>query len=185
MMPDRKAAFRRMHEQHFDAIARYCLRRLSTADAHDATSEVFLVAWRKFSSISDADETLLWLYGIARNVVRNLQRSGRRSARLRARVGSEPSYPAPALDVQIIRHEEDAMILAALARLRPDDQEVIRLRAYEELTIPQISLMLGCSVGAASKRVARALERLRKAANLGAPATAGVHPRAIQEGGER
>jgi hypothetical protein len=128
MMPNRKAAFRRMHEKHFDAIARYCLRRLPAIDAHDATSEVSLLAWSKFSSISDADETLLWLYGIARNVVRNLQRLGRRSARLRARVGSESSYPAPAPEVQIIRHEENAMILAALARFRPDDREVIHAR---------------------------------------------------------
>ncbi len=94
-------------------------------------------------------------------------------------------YPAPSPEAQIVRNERDAALVASLNTLRTDDQEVLRLRAYEVLSMAQISLVLGCSEEAAKKRVTRALARLRKAATSNQPVPAGSDPRAVQEGGER
>lgn len=33
-----------------------------------------MVAWRRLAEVPDGDESLLWLYGVARNVVRNHRR---------------------------------------------------------------------------------------------------------------
>ena len=180
-----ETAFRAIYDRYFEDIARYCMRRLPVADAHDAVAEVFLVAWRRIGSMPEADDALPWLYGVARNVVRNSTRAGRRSRRLEVKVQAQPAYPDPGPEVQVVRHEEDEELLAALGRLKPNDQEVLRLRAYEGLTVPQISLVLGCSEEAAKKRVARALKRLRRSAAIDEPDPTGAHPRAIQEGGER
>lgn len=177
--------FRVVYDRHFDDVARYCLRRLPQADAHEAVSEVFLVAWRRFESLPDDGATLPWLYGVARNVVRNIKRTGRRSLRLRARVEAEPHYASQDVETQVVRRQEYAALIEALRLLNPNDQELLRLRAYESLTVPQISLVLGCSEEAAKKRVARAVKRLRKAAGIAAPAFTVTPPRAIQEGGER
>lgn len=65
--PGQEPKFRAIYDHHFDQIARYCLRRLREAEAHDAVSEVFLVAWRELDDVPTSDETLPWLYGVARN----------------------------------------------------------------------------------------------------------------------
>ena len=77
--PTTNAKFRRIYDEHFEAVTRYCLRRLPVADVNDATAEVFLVAWSKIDRVPDGGESLPWLYGVARNVVRNSVRSARRS----------------------------------------------------------------------------------------------------------
>jgi len=152
------AEFRRMYDEHFAAVRSYCLRRLPVADANDAVSEVFLVAWQKRSSLSG--DPLPWLYGVAGNVVRNLRRSSRRSRRLAARAQAEPVYPEPGADVVVVRNAADEALLDALRRLSERDQEILRLRAWEGLTGPQIADILGCSVAAAEKRSIRAVRRL-------------------------
>ncbi len=179
------AEFRKVYDAHHPSVARYCLRRLPEDEARDAVSETFLIAWRRQDAIPAGDDALLWLYGVARNVVRNSQRSQRRRIRVSARAASEPAYPVDSPEVQVVRNEQDSEILAALATLKPDDQEAIRLRAYEDLSLRQISLVLGCTEEAAKKRVSRALGRLRKAASISAPLTAGADPRATHQGGER
>ncbi|NNF10835.1 MAG: RNA polymerase subunit sigma-24, partial [Acidimicrobiia bacterium] len=80
--PSTSLRFKRLYDEHFDAVQSYCLRRLPVADANDAVSEVFLVAWRKIEAVPTGEESLPWLFGVARNAVRNSGRSHRRSARL-------------------------------------------------------------------------------------------------------
>jgi RNA polymerase sigma-70 factor (ECF subfamily) len=117
-----------VYDAHFDHIARYCLRRLPEVESHDAVSEVFLVAWRRIDQMPTGGETLPWLYGVARNVVRNAQRSRRRTLRVSARIRREPHYAQSGPEIQVVRHEEDEMLLWALEQLKPDDREVLRLR---------------------------------------------------------
>ena len=52
-------------------------------------------------------------------------------------------------------------------RLSENDQEVLRLRLWEELSVPEIAVVLDCSKKAASKRYQRALAHLdRRVATL-------------------
>jgi RNA polymerase sigma factor (sigma-70 family) len=180
-----EAEFKAMYGLHFESVARYCLRRLPEQTAQDAVSEVFLTAWRRFDAMPVGDESLPWLYGVAKNVVRNANRSRHRTSRLSAKFMAQPHYPEPSPELQIVRNEEDTELVVALESLKPDDQEVLRLRAYEGLSARQISLAIGCSEEAAKKRVSRALARLRKAAAINKPVPSGISPRATQQGGEQ
>lgn len=164
--PELRKRFRRVFDDHYDDLLRYCLRRLSRADANDAVAEVFTVAWRKVDEIPEGDEARLWLYGIARNVVRNSKRSAYRAGRLRLRIRALAPQPVPEVESVIIRGEEARLIVDAMARLSPSDQEVLRLRAYEGLDSAQIASVLACSEVAARKRVSRAVSRLAKAAGF-------------------
>jgi RNA polymerase sigma-70 factor (ECF subfamily) len=182
--PTTNTKFRRIYDEHFEAVTRYCLRRLPVADVNDATAEVFLVAWKKIDRMPDGAEALRWLYGVARNVVRNAARSTRRSGRLAGRLrGLAPPQPPDPSSV-VVRRREDEALVTAMTELSDDDQEVLRLRAYEGLTAPEIAVALGISTEAAKKRVTRALGRLRRSAALPRPEVS-PHPRAIPEGGER
>ena len=173
--------FDALYRAHFDAISRYCLRRLPVEDARDATTDVFETAWRKFDRVTDHDELLPWLYGVAHNVIRNRLRSTRRHLRLISRLASQPtSYGTDPAD-QVLLSEPGRSVQQAMDRLPESDQEILRLRAYEELTIHQASLVLECSADAAKKRSSRALQRLRAAVeNIG---SVDVSPRAIRKEG--
>lgn len=173
--------FRRIFDETYDPVLRYCLRRLPAADANDAAAEVFTVAWRRLDSLPDGEGTLPYLYGIARNVVRNVQRSTRRTVRLRAKLQSLPDEFHPPPERVIVRNEEDRILVEALATLSPDDQEILRLRTYEDLDSRRIAAVLGCSEPAARKRLSRAVARLRRALPNG-----GMHDdsRVIEKGGD-
>ncbi len=54
-------------------------------------------------------------------------------------------------------------MLTALAGLRPDDREVLRLAAWEGLDPRAMGLVLGCSPNAAAIRLHRARRRLQEA----------------------
>ena len=154
------AKFRRLFDEYFAEVRSYCLRRLSVADANDAVSEVFLVAWRRRNDVPS--DVRPWLFAIARNVVRNNARSTVRAHRLTSRVRAEPVYPEPGPELQVVRNAEDEALLVAVEALPGKYAEVLRLWAWEWLTAPQIADVVGCSVSAAEKRLSRALKRMRE-----------------------
>ncbi len=160
MSPAQEAQFQRLFASHHKAIQRYCLRRLPSSEANDAASEVFLVAWRRIDEIPTGDEALPWLYGIGRNVVRNIARSARRKLRLAAKVASLAPSSVPATETIVVRHTEHERALDALARLRPEDQELIRLRTWEELSIRQIASIVGLTERAVESRLMRSRRKL-------------------------
>lgn len=151
-----------MFDAHHRNIHAYCLRRLPTEDANEAASEVFLVAWRRSSSLPVGEEALLWLYGVARNVVRNHQRAARRQIRLRARSGSMVIEPREGPETQVIRNEEHEEVLGALQSLNPAERELLGLKVWEGLSNEAIGTILGISHRAVEGRYARAIKKLSK-----------------------
>ncbi len=176
--------FRRVFDQHFAAITRYCFRRLPASQANDAAASVFTVAWKKIDQMPEDDHALLWLYGIARNEVSTFRRSLRRAATLRSKLAWQPRYPEPSPEAVVVRNAEQAGILEALRTLNHSDQEILRLRAYEGLSLNEISIALGCTPEAAKKRSARAMKRLHKTAGHVMRSERPHDTRAIPKGGD-
>jgi RNA polymerase sigma-70 factor (ECF subfamily) len=158
--PALESQFRRVFDAHHDQVYAYCRRRCDAETARECTSEVFLTAWRRFGDVPPDDRALRWLYGVARKVLANEFRRQRRYRNLVARVKSfgKPSY----VDVEtvVVRNEDYQAVLDALARLRPQDQELLRLAMWEELSHGDIGEMLGCTAHAIDQRIARASKRL-------------------------
>lgn len=139
----------------------YLLRRApSWTDAADALSEVYAVAWRRHNDVPSGESALPWLLAVARRVLANQARSERRrnalSDRLRAEVPAEAeSASTPGGDGRL-----EQGIARAMARLKPRDQEVLKLVAWEQLERPQIAIVLDCSGAQVRLRLHRARQRL-------------------------
>lgn len=144
--------FETVFEAHHRRVLAYALRRLRTeADAEDAVAETFAVAWRRIDRLPAATAALPWLLAIGRRVVANQNRGIARRLRLGLRLVSEPR-PAPAPDIE-------TPALEALAGLPGDDQELLRLLAWDGLTQAEAGVVLGISANAVAIRLYRVRRR--------------------------
>jgi RNA polymerase sigma-70 factor, ECF subfamily len=148
--------FRRLWTDYNRHVLAYALRRTEQrSDAEDIVSSTFAVAWRRWGDKPAAEFELPWLYAIAARVLANQRRSLRRLAALRSRLRE---LPAPAREERSDLPE----VVAALLQLRRDDQEVLRLAAWEGLTGAELAVALGCTENAAAIRLHRARKRLEE-----------------------
>src|ERR1700676_2284314 len=129
--------FRALYEQGYPAVLRYAARRVGAEDARDIAAETFMIAWRRLDRVP-AHEPLPWLYATARRCLANELRSRGRRDRLDARVRAEASTGAGAAYEGVADGfagglAERLDVLTALATLRPNDQEALRLIEWEQL----------------------------------------------------
>jgi RNA polymerase sigma-70 factor, ECF subfamily len=153
-----EARFRRLHEEHFEAVRRYAWRRDATT-ADDVASDTFVVAWRRLAEVPD--DARPWLIGVARNVRLNVRRSQRRQEQLTR----ELSFAHPVTEVahDAADAELSPQIAAALGSLAPLDREILLLHAWDELERDEIAVALGCSKANVSVRLHRAKHRFERA----------------------
>ncbi|MEO6513012.1 MAG: RNA polymerase sigma factor, partial [Nocardioides sp.] len=140
-----------LFDRHADRIYTYCFRRTASwAVAEDATSTVFLEAWRSRERAAVYDEAALpWLFGIATNVCRNLTRSQRRHQAALGRLPRPAPGPDHADDVgdRVDSERTMARIAAAMANLSERDREVVALVVWSGLSYEEAAAALGVPVG--------------------------------------
>lgn len=153
--------FRRIYEAFERHVYAYCLRRIDRDQAIDCTADTFLVAWRRISDVPDGDEALPWLYRTAHYVIGDRYRHRTRSRALVEALRANPTTGrGDDPETAVVRREADTAVVDALQRLRPTDQEVLRLAVWEELSHAEVGELLGCSAHAVDQRVHRAAKRL-------------------------
>lgn len=167
-----EARFRRAFRSNFEAINRYCLRRISVDEVNDVVADVFVVAWRKIHRMPPPDDVLPWLYGVARNEINNSRRSLRRFGALKAKLNGQAQRPELGPEPIVVRNAELQEVMEALSSLSAVDQEVLLLHTHEELDYEQLAVALSCSPEAARKRLSRAITRLRNAGGYTKPSQA-------------
>ncbi len=155
-------AFRRLYEAYYPDVLAYCVRRVGRDDAPDLCAEVFAVAWRRFDMVPKGDGSLPWLYGVSYRVVSHHWRSHRRRRRLRTKLAAIPVPVVENPEAQLVQRQEYDLVLRAVSRLRPLDQEVLRLSVWEELSHDQVAASLDSTVPAVRQRFHRAKRALLK-----------------------
>jgi RNA polymerase sigma factor (sigma-70 family) len=152
--------FEAAFEQHHGTVLAFALRRTqSEADAEDAVAETFAVAWRRVDRLPEADVALPWLLATARRILANQRRGAGRRLRLSLRLRAQPQH-VPAV------HAVETPALEALARLRPDDQELLRLLVWDGLSQAEAGEVLGITANAVGIRLSRARKRFAEQLRL-------------------
>jgi RNA polymerase sigma-70 factor, ECF subfamily len=152
---DRRARFEAIAPGLVEPLRRFLARRTDSATADDVLSETLLVCWRRLDDLPA--EPLPWAYGVARNCLANAQRGARRQERLAARISV---VDPPASSVPAPGEAGDPDLAEALAELRAEDAELLRLWAWEQLTPAEIAKVLDVTPNAVSIRLLRAREKL-------------------------
>ncbi|MFI5038419.1 MAG: RNA polymerase sigma factor [Solirubrobacterales bacterium] len=128
--------------------------------AEEASQQAFLSAWRAADTLDEEREMAPWLATIARRAAIDVQRS---ESRRRADPLESVSPADPALTTQ--PESPEALhgvweVRRALDELPPDEQEIMRLQHFEELTHAEIADRLQVPAGTVKSRSFRAHRRL-------------------------
>jgi RNA polymerase sigma-70 factor, ECF subfamily len=159
IQPEPSDTFEAVVRRTGPAMLAYARRRVDPDTAEDVVAEALLVLWRRRNEVSrpSRDDEIAWAIGITRGCLANAQRSARRHLTLIGRLASlerpPPAHGPPS-------SESDEQLHAALASLRKEDQELLRLWAWDDLKPAQIAVVLGTTPEVVSVRLHRAKKRL-------------------------
>lgn len=155
-------AFERIYRELAPAVTGY-LRLHGASDPEDVASEVFLSVFKSISRFSgDAEQFRSWVFTIAH---RRLIDDRRRRSRRPATVPLDAENPSPAggdVEGEAMKGLGNERAKQLLARLAPDQRDVLLLRLVADLTVPQIAESLGKSEGAVKALQRRGLAALRR-----------------------
>lgn len=144
------ALCRRLQPAVFSALALYC----GNAElAEDLTQETLLRVWKHWQSVSEMDHPDRW----ALRVAFNLAKSGWRRRRIERAIDASRSLeqtrrPDPT-DVILVR--------AAVAMLPPRQRAAIVVRYFNDLTVADAAMVLGCAEGTVRALTHQAVANLR------------------------
>jgi RNA polymerase sigma-70 factor (ECF subfamily) len=156
-------AFVELYHFYVPRIYGFIFRRVRDHSvAEDLTSVTFQKALENVRRSDFRNETFGgWLYRVASNAVVDHFRRARRNVLMSSAYGeSEPADLA--MDAMAAALDRDE-VRRALERLPDNHREVIVLRFYDDLEVPEICAVLGCSRAVFSLRLHRAIRALRLA----------------------
>lgn len=159
--------FAELFRRHRKVVWRVCSKYFrSPEDVGDRVQETFFRAYRALGRYSGGHPALFraWLSTIAANGCKNeLRRRSRRP-----QLSDEPLEPSAATvaadaETSLIQQSRQRLLRRALARLSPNQQEILRRADFEQMPYADIATELGLSLSAVKMRTVRARAALAAA----------------------
>lgn len=157
-----RSAFAELYTHFAPRIKAFMLKRgCDSATAEEIAQMTLVAVWQKAQLFQpEKASASTWIFTIARNLHIDLVRKAKRPE-------PDPNDPffVPSGDKQaddsIAEAQDAARVRAAIATLPPDQQEVLRLSFYEDMSHGQISSALGLPLGTVKSRIRLAFRRIR------------------------
>ena len=127
------------------------------SEAEDIAQDALLRAWRRRSTLREADRRNQWLATIVRN------EAFRQHSRMRPDPTAMIETYEGVEDERVVAAVERADLHAALKLLNDRDRQLLELRYTEDLTQQAIARRLGIPEGTVKVRLHRARDKLRRA----------------------
>ncbi len=150
-----QSAFREMVETFSPPMTQVCYVVCGDDDLADqAVAAAWPIAWQRMSGLREPSRLRTWLVAIAANEARQLMRARRRRAvREIAFQADEPSHSVDRAGLVDLAN--------ALARLPPEDRQLLALRYVAGFDSNELARAIGLSPSGTRARLGRLLQRLR------------------------
>lgn len=146
-----RSAFEALFVRYREPVWRFFRRRVSDPSrAEELAQDTFVGVLSGASRYQGRSAFRSYLFGVAFNVLMDWRRRTRRFETLDA----ESAAAAPDVDAGI-------WVRTALARLEPEDREILMLREYEQLSYQELSEVLTLPVNTVKSRLFRARAAMR------------------------
>jgi RNA polymerase sigma-70 factor, ECF subfamily len=142
-------AFTFLLDHFWNEVYGFMLKRTQNeTDSEDITIETFVKAFDKIASYNPEYAFNTWLIAIAKNVHIDLLR--KKKSALFIEITDEEDQQAyrvadstPTVEDQLIKEQNLSSLLNCIKQLKPQYQEVIQLRYFQEMTYQEIADQLG------------------------------------------
>jgi RNA polymerase sigma-70 factor, ECF subfamily len=157
--PPDSAAFGALYAEHFRAVWR-TLSRLGVhpGSLDDATQEVFVTAWKRFSEFEGRSTHRTWLLGIALRVASDTRRKQRPTEEVSERL--EQGGPSP--ESVTAAKQVGRKVEALLNSLEAERREVLLLVDLEGYSVPEVAEATGTNVNTLYTRLRSARQQFEE-----------------------
>lgn len=157
-----QAAIRLLFERHQARVFRFVLRIVRIeATAEEVTNEVFLEVWKQAQAYEGRAAPLTWILAIAyRRAVSVLRRKGETS--LDDDLANEVEDAAPNPELALLAGDTALALRRCLDALSPEHRTIVDLVYYQELSVAEVSAVVGIPEGTVKTRLFNARKRLSK-----------------------
>lgn len=154
-------ACRELVRRHHAGVYAYLRRLTRSVDvAEDLTQDTYALAWAHIGSLRSCTSLRAWLLTIARNQF--LQSVRRRRPEEALPEGyTEAASDEPSAETELLTSEREGRLRSAVSRLEPALQEAVGLHYFQDLSLREVSEVLGVPTGTVKSRLNRALNELR------------------------
>ena len=151
--------FDRLVEATQDELVHFAFYRLGNrADAEDAVQDVFVQAFRDRAKRLQITEVRPYLFRMVRNRCTDLLRSRSRRS---GEPAEDPAAPGDTLS-EVLAREEASRFARLLSRIPESEAEVVRLRAWSELSFAEVAVAVGAGVPTVKSRFRYGIDKLRR-----------------------
>lgn len=159
VMTESSALIEAAYEDYADAIFRHCYLRVSNRDVgKDLMQDTFIRAYQYVKKGAEVENLRALLYKIANNLIIDYFRKAK-EASLDAL--QEAGFdPAGSDGKDFGKAIDEETIVKTLAKLRPEDRELIVMRYIDDLKPRDIALILDLPANTVSVRIHRAIKEL-------------------------
>lgn len=159
-----KQAANRLLTRHLPSLRRYFRNKVgSRADEEELLGQTLEGVVKAIAGFRGDSSFLTFLFQVARNKLRDHFRAKFRKPDVVDIEELSVVDLSPGPSTIRSRNRWDTLLLGGLRAISLSDQELLELRYWEKLTVPELVEFLGISDSAVKNRLLRAKERLRKA----------------------
>jgi len=157
-----QAAFAELYDASADRLHPYLAARLgSRADADDVVQETFVRLARTARKLAGVDNLVAYVFAVARNEASRLLAGKRRDVAARTGQLCAADLYCEASSDDFAARETAEALAEALARLPPEQREIVELKNYAALSLREIAEITGLPLGTVATRYRTALGHLR------------------------
>ena len=150
-------AFNELIQAYEPEVSRFVSRKVAPEAIDDVLQEIWVAAWQGFSDLQDRSKLRPWIYGICLHKCHDHYRARIKSVRFVAISDVEILDPGPSPETLAT---DAARIGILLKNLDESQREIIELYYYAQLTLAEISTVLGRNMNTVKYQFYRAHDAL-------------------------
>lgn len=153
--------FVKFYNQYADTIFRYCYFKTSSREkAKDLVQETFTRVWKYLTDGGNIGNVRAFLYRTAGNLIIDWYRKPK-TVSLDEKM-EDGFNPGEDLSAQLVSRLDGKLAMEKFLELDEPYREVLSLRFIDDLSLKEISAILGISENLVSVRIHRAIKKLRE-----------------------